>query len=270
MVEREIYSNAPIVLMAVEVRHPLCDPLERHRIHQLSSLLRDAWPLPGEINEMSVEFQAGPGISPIHQQSVSTHPRWTTRDRRTALTLRQNSLVIETTRYGSYERVRGLLEQALNARISVAPPVGIERIGLRYIDEIRVPGENGNTSPNWAKWVDSTLLGPTHIGKELNLVPAASEGVMVFSSPNNRALLLRYGAQEAYAVQSTPELRRPLPPPGPLFKLDIDSYWQSDDEVPEFEKEGILAKTDQLHEPVRGVFENLITDRLREEVLRHG
>ncbi len=71
-------------------------------------------------------------------------------------------------------------------------------------------------------------------------------------------------------MQSTPELRRPLPPPGPLFKLDIDSYWQSDDEVPEFEKKGILAKTDELHEPVRGVFENLITDRLREEVLRHG
>lgn len=270
MVEREIYLNAPIVLMAVEVRHTPCEPLERRQVSQVSSLLRDVLPLPGEINEVSVEFQTGPGGPPIHQQSVSTHPRWTTRDRRTALTFRQNSLVIETTRYGNYERVRQLLDQALNARISVSPPAGFERIGLRYIDEIRAPAENGDASPDWAKWIDSTLLGPAHIGEELDLTPAANEGVMVFSSPNNRALVLRYGAQESYAVQSTPELRRPLPPPGPLFRLDIDSYWQSDDEVPEFEKEGILAKADELHEPVRGVFESVITDQLREEVLRHG
>jgi len=268
--EREIYPNAPIVLMAVEVRHLPCDPLERRQVNQLSALLRDSWPLPSEINEVSVEFQAGPGLSPTHHQTVTTHPRWTTRDRRTALTLRQNGLVIETTRYGSYERVRALLEQALEARISIAPPAGVDRIGLRYIDEIRVPVENGNLMPNWTDWLDPALLGPAHIGLELSLVPAANEGVMVFSSPNNRALVLRYGAQEAYAVQSTPELRRPLPPPGPLFKIDIDSYWQSDDELPEFATDQILAKTDELREPVRGVFESLISDRLREEVLRHG
>ncbi|MFP7834909.1 TIGR04255 family protein [Marisediminicola sp. LYQ134] len=268
MTTREIYANPPIVLMAVEVRHPTCDPLERRQINQLSTLLRQAWPLPGEINEVSVEFQAGAGV-PAMQQTVATHPRWTTRDRRTALTVRQNSLVIETTLYGSYERVRGLLEQALVARISVAPPAGVERIGLRYVDEIRAPAENGNAMPDWMNWVDSALLGPTHIGGELNLIPAANEGVLVFSSPHNRALVLRYGAQDAYAVQSTPELRRPLPPPGPLFKLDIDSYWQSDDEVPEFTVDRILGQTDALHEPVRGVFESLITDRLRKEVLRH-
>lgn len=30
-------------------------------------------------------------------------------------------------------------------------------------------------------------------------------------------------------------LRCPLPPPGSLFKLDIDSFWQTADEVPEFD-----------------------------------
>ena len=115
-----------------------------------------------------------------------------------------------------------------------------------------------------------TLLGPSHVGNEHDLVLAVSEGLVVFSSQGNRALVLRYGAQSDYVVQSTPELRRPLPPPGPFFKLDIDSFWQAGDEVPEFDPNSILGQADMLHEPVRGVFESVITDRLREEVLRRG
>ena len=101
--------------------------------------------------------------------------------------------------------------------------------------------------------------GPLHEG-------ACARG---FSGGSDHALVLRYGAQSDYAVQSTPDLRRPLPPPGPLFKLDIDSFWQAADEVPEFDAELILRQADALHEPVRGVFESVITDRLREEVLRN-
>ncbi|MFC2725538.1 MAG: TIGR04255 family protein, partial [Bifidobacterium dentium] len=68
---------------------------------------------------------------------------------------------------------------------------------------------------------------------------------------------------------STPQLRRPLPSPGPLFKLDIDSYWQPDD-IPVFDPNRILAIADKLHDPVRSMFEGLITNRLRNEVLRRG
>lgn len=118
--------------------------------------------------------------------------------------------------------------------------------------------------------MDPVLLGPTHVGGDLGLVSARNEGLAVFSGADNSALVLRYGAQKDYAVQSTPDLRRPLPPPGPLFKLDIDSFWQAGDEVPEFDPGFVLARADELHEPVRGVFERLISDRLREEVLRRG
>lgn len=222
------------------------------------------------MNEVSVIVQAGPKSQPVQQQVTTTSARWTSRNRRTALTIRPDSLVIETTDYGSYDRVRELFDIALRARLAVAVPVGVERIGLRYIDEIRVPAENGGRAPAWEQWVDPSLLGPAHVGGDLGLVPAVSEGLFVFSSDSDRALVLRYGAQSDYAVQSTPGLRRPLPPPAPLFKLDIDSFWQTGDEVPEFDVDLILEQADALHEPVRGVFESLITGRLREEVLRRG
>lgn len=255
--------------MAIEVRHQPSEPLERKQVTLLSTLLRDLLPLPSEMNEVSVILQKDPNGQPIPQQVFNTFPRWTSRNKRTALSIRPDSLVVETTDYGNYDRVRDLLDVALSARLTVATPAGVERIGLRYIDEIRVPSDNGGVMPTWEQWVDPSLLGPAHIGSALSLMPALNEGLFVFSGESNRALVLRYGAQSDYAVQSTPELRRPLPPPGPLFKLDIDSFWQSGDEVPEFDKNLILEQADALHEPVRGVFESLITDRLREEVLRH-
>ena len=269
MREREIYPNAPIVLMAIEVRHPLCEPLDRKQVAELSMRIKQVLPLPSEMNEVSLVVQAGPDGPPVQQQVVSSFPRWSSRDKRTALSIRPDSLVIETTDYGSYDRMRELLDVALQARLAVAAPAGVERIGLRYIDEIRVPAENGSSMPTWEQWVDASLLGPAHIGAELSLVPVVNEGAFVFSGGSNHALVLRYGAQSDYAVQSTPDLRRPLPPPGPLFKLDIDSFWQAADEVPEFDVDFTLRQADALHEPVRGVFESVITDRLREEVLRN-
>ena len=265
--EREIYPNAPIVLMAIEVRHSLCQPLERKQVARVSADVTRLLPLPSELNEVSVTVQAGPGEQPVQQQVVATFPRWMSRDKRTALTVRPDSLVIETTNYGSYDRMRELLEVALRLRQAVEVPGGVERIGLRYIDEIRVPLADG--MPDWKEWVDSALLGPSDIGGDLGLAPAVNEGAIVFSHGTSSALVLRYGAQNDYAVQSTPELRRPLPPPGPLFKLDIDSFWQAGDETPEFDTGRVLERADSLHEPVRGVFEDLITDRLREEVLRN-
>jgi len=268
--DREIYPSAPIVLMAIEVRHPLCEPLDRKQVTEVSAQIKDFLPLPSEMSGISFTEQTGPDSLLSPQPAITSFPRWMSRDKRTALSVRPDSLVIETTDYGSYDRMRELLEVVLQIRLSVAVPVGVERIGLRYIDEIRVPAKNGASAPDWDQWVDASLLGPAHIGAEQGLAPVVNEGIFVFSGGRDHALVLRYGAQNNYAVQSTPDLRRPLPPPGPLFKLDIDSFWQAADEVPEFDAGFILRQADALHGPVRGVFESVITDRLREEVLRNG
>ena len=182
--------------------------------------------------------------------------------------MRQDALVLETTLYGRYERLRDLLELAIQVRAEISPPSGVDRIGLRYIDEIRVPTDNGDARITWSNWVDGSLLGPAHLGDKLGLAATASQGLTVFGGPEDRALVLRYGLQDDPAVASTPQLRRATPPPGPLFVLDIDSFWQPGADVPEMTAATVLGVVDQLHQPVREMFESLITERLREEVLR--
>lgn len=270
MRERELYPNAPIVLAAVEVRHSLCDPLESPGLARVTAAVRSELPIRGEVREMEFAFQAGPGgPASTPGQALPPAPRWSSRDKRTALTLKQDAVVVETTDYRSYERIREIVKMALEARANVGGPDGISRIGLRYIDEIRVPGTNGDDGIRWDEWVDSALLGPVSVGSELGLRPAALQGICAFAGANDRQLILRYGPRDGYAVVSTPELRRPMPDPGTFFLLDIDSFWEPTDEIPAFAPDSILSIMDGLHDPIRQVFDNLITEKLRDEVLRN-
>jgi len=52
--------------------------------------------------------------------------------------------------------------------------------------------------------------------------------------------------------------------------LDIDSFWTPEGFIPEFDPQVLVEKSEELHDPLRTLFETVITDRLRNEVLRGG
>jgi uncharacterized protein (TIGR04255 family) len=83
-------------------------------------------------------------------------------------------------------------------------------------------------------------------------------------------LIVRYGPREGFAVAPGGPLQRTTPPPGAFFLLDIDSFWLPTGDVPEFTVDMIVELCVDLHKPVSGLFERLITERLREEVLRRA
>ena len=266
----EIYPNAPIVLMVAEIKHTEHGQLDEKQSRTISEAVRETLPLREEDTEQNITFTGiTDGTQPPVQVTQTKVLRWSSRDRRTILTVKPDTISVDTTQYHRYTNIRELLGRALAALADATSLDGVTRIGLRYIDEIRVPSEDDSGLPEWGEWVDGSLLGPHGIDLGHGLSPATNEGTSVFAGDDATRLVLRYGAQDAYVVGSTLQLRRPLPSPGPLFKLDIDSYWQPED-VPEFNPDVILAMADRLHEPVRSMFEGLITDKLRNEVLRRG
>ncbi len=267
MSKREIYPNAPIVLVALEVRHSLGDPLDVRAVSKIATLLSDVLPLRSETQETSIVFTSGSAPEPSQPAVVQ---RWTSRDKRTAMTVRPEAIVVETTDYERYESLRELVGKVLKARSVTARGVGVERIGLRYIDEIRVPPDNGDTSTSWNEWVHPSLLGPRDVFSASGLTPSEHQGIALFQAGEDQVLALRYGPRKGYAVDPTLELRRPMlpPPDSPFFLIDIDSFWQPSGIWPEMDVETVLECIDRLHVPVREVFESLITDQLRKEVLR--
>jgi uncharacterized protein (TIGR04255 family) len=263
MEEREVYSNAPVVLVALEVRHPTAGSLSSAQRAAIKSMLGKRTPImrSGRLQEVTATVGA------VSDLRVEEFPRYFSRDSTSAVSIRSEAVVVETTRYVRWERLLGLVIDALQARQKIGDVDGVERVGLRLVNEIRVPVETGH---DWAPWVDGTLLGPAALGPGLGLVPQQWQGVSAFTPGPERSLVVRYGPREGYAVDPADDLKRTTPFPGPFFLMDIDSFWTPSEGVPEFDVEALLGICDELHAPVRTLFERLITERLREEVLRNG
>lgn len=262
MMDREVYPSAPVVLVALEVRHPPADTMSAAAIARAKKILGGVTPLqePQTISGFTIT-PAGPAPQP-----TETAQRFSSRDRSTAVTFRSGAVGVETTHYGRYEDLRKVVELALRAREAAGPVDGVLRVGLRYIDEIRAPAENGPLG--WSEWVDQSLLGPAPLAAAHGLNASQWQGLVVFRGANDAQLLLRYGPGEGYAVDPGGELRRPAPAPGPFFLMDIDNFWVPE-AVPDFNVAALLQRCDDLHRPVRALFESLITEKLRKEVLRH-
>jgi len=268
MEEREVYPNAPLVLVALEVRHPMADPVTHAQRLKIKRQLAAQVPImrTGQLTQVTAVQAAGASAAPPEVR-VEEFPRYFSRDNTMAVSVRAEAVVVETTRYLHWEQLRALAAEVLETRREVGGVDGVERVGLRYINEVRVSGEPVH---DWASWVDPTLLGPALIGEQVGLVADQWQGITAFTPGRERTVVLRHGPREGFAVDPAGDLKRSTPTPGPFFLLDIDSFWAPGEGIPEFDVETLLATCDELHTPVRRLFECLITDRLRKEVLRRA
>jgi uncharacterized protein (TIGR04255 family) len=262
MSDYEVYPNAPVVLVAMEVRHPVAEPLSPPERRELKRALAGRVPI--ERSGQNIEFMVNVGVD--QSAKVEEFPRFFSRDNTLSVSYRRGAVVVESTRYVGWSDFRTLAELAFDALQRVTPIDGVERIGLRYIDEIRVP----EAEPDWAQWMDGALLGPTAFSDVIKLPLTQWHDTVVYGAQPGSAVVLRYGPREGFAVDPTSGLRRDAVASGPFFLVDIDSFWIPDDGTPEFRTPEVLSRADELHQPVRALFEGMITDRLREEVLRNG
>ena len=63
-------------------------------------------------------------------------------------------------------------------------------------------------------------------------------------------------------------LRRTMPAQqGPFFLLDIDSFWTPLGSIPEYDRNTVLTTFEDLYEPARTVFQEMLTSRLKDDLL---
>lgn len=261
----EVYPNAPLVLATVEVRHPAAPPLTATERTAVKEALAKWTPILRSTNQVSFEAIVGSAADAHHQTSVEEFPKYFSRDNMLAVSLRTASTVIETTRYEGWTSFLELIHETLTTRIAASQLDGIERIGIRCINEIRIPGD---TPSDWSDWLNPPIVPSPSLESAAGMPVTQWQGATIFGQQPGNAVVLRYGLRDGYAVASTPELRRELPNPGPFMWIDIDSFWTPGEETPEFDLDRTVDICDKLHDPVRTIFESLITDRLRDEVLR--
>ncbi len=272
--DREIYPAAPLRFVAFELTFPPVPSLQDETAkREIYARLRGTFPIPaatpasmgGFSLQLSPTGVAAP--APLRAGSfagLATGLRMMNRDRTASATLNADSILVETSAYVRYEDFREMVRVALEALVAVEELPGVQRIGLRYIDEVRIP--EVERPADWAPYVAPCLQGPVSL---INADAKVTQGLVEYQLAEQRALILRYGATSGWSVDPNGPLRLKSAASGPYFLLDIDSFWSSlEDLVPEFSLDVALTLCNELHLPVRQVFEAAITDKLRNDVLR--
>ena len=260
----DLYPNAPLRFVAFEARFPQAPSFTATvPPEHLRRALRHRFPRNEVASVQSLEI--GPGAV---RQGAETRHRFMTKDRTMSVTLGAQTLIVETTSYVQFERFRDTIEEVASAVERLDEVSGLLRVGLRFIDEVRLPV--AVTALNqWAAYVDPSLTSAVGLvpGSPLQLV-----GMIETTIAEQRSLVMRYGAQpRGRIVDPNGPLRIPHDDPEdqPLFFIDIDSCWTSpEDDLPPFDTTTILGICNELHVPTREVFESSITEKLRQDVFR--
>src|SRR5262249_46286372 len=132
MAVRENFPNPPVRLVSFELRYPI-----RRRVATRS--VWDAFEEVFAVDLPVVELL----IRENDELQLPTRPsdpvlRRTSIDRDKAVTLRYGALSIETTAYSSYEDLRACIGAGIKALESIPSTSRVIRLGLRYINEVRV------------------------------------------------------------------------------------------------------------------------------------
>ncbi|MDN6534086.1 MAG: TIGR04255 family protein [Yaniella sp.] len=260
MTQREIYPNAPISLVVAEIRHPMLSDLTSAELGDLKSAFSLTLPILRWDEHVDIDIPTG-------SRRVFRFPRFASRDLHHSVTVRPDALIVESMVYTGWEDFRQHVVTAMQAHDAVKPLEGIERSGLRYIDEIRL--SDAYDSIDWADWVADDLIGPKSVEGVLDAPIEQSQGTAIVQVSPSISYTVRYGAARGQAVVSTDNLVRADEMRGDYFLLDLDGAWLPPQRsVPEFDIDAVTETLDELHQPIGALFESLITERLRDEVLR--
>ena len=256
------HASAPVVLVTMEIRHPATDSLTESSTAALKELLVDELPI--ERQAQDAAWTVNPGGGPT--LATESFTRYLNQDNTLAASMRIQAIAIESTAYSDFETLLEVAMRVLDARQQVSPVAGVERVGLRYILELRASvGADGRVE--WADWIAEPLLGPQRIAPH-SLSLTELQGAAVFQETQpGKSMIVRYGPGMGQALDPNFYLRRTLPvDEGPFFLLDIDSFWTPFGQIPEYDRDTVLSTFEALSDPAHTAFAQMLSSRLRDEL----
>ena len=146
--------------------------------------------------------------------------------------------------YSGWSTFQPLIERVWGAYVSEAKPEGIARIGLRYVNDLRIINADPLNPEAYLNFYP-------HIGSELpqDYIDASMSVLFVEGVDSLEAL------RAQFSTLRIPEEKRAT------LALDLDCF--SSDKA-QIGLSDALSRVEQFHERVRAVFEACITDKLRD------
>ncbi len=257
--KREVFAQPPVVLVTAEVRFTDAPRLrQRETLDGVSIAFDRRFPLSTPLGGVGL-VSAAPGVAPqlAQRQGVVLRDAAGTG----AVTVTPSSLSYQTTDYRGFDAVRDVLTEACQTLTQLDVRPAVTRIGLRYVDEVRVPEAPGDLS-GWARWVEPALLAPLTVGGA-GLVGHGVQGAATFGLERGR-LDFRFSTFTAGATGVPAHLRRRPFTPGPFFALDFDGFEEFGADPAVLLDAAVVADVlPALHHAAGSAFQRSITDDAR-------
>ncbi len=164
-------------------------------------------------------------------------------------------IYVATRRYEGYAPLRDQFLELMDAVTALYPGLRVRRLGMRYINEIKLPEADagpGLGADFWQRYVNPLLLGGLRF--------AANDGALARHMCTTE---LNYGTDRATIRYGIFNSEYPKPNRRREFILDVDTFCLAD-----LAPAGLEAKLDDYHKAACQVFEAAVTDALRDRMGR--
>lgn len=257
---REVFVDAPLAIVTAEVQLNYEPRINDEAIRaKFAEEIRSQ--LPVLERQVVNAFTLQP--NEVLQQDSIQQIRATSLDKRVTVTLHQTSLSVsmDGRAYSGFNSFTPFFDAALAALEKTLDSVVVKRVGLRYIDEIRVDTPPEHTG-GWSPWINEALLAPVMAYGDSQA--EVLRGNVLYNPGDDRKVIFNWGEFIGSSVvgPDVPFHDATLAP-SKLFLLDVDSAWEPRDFV--LLDQGHISKIiDRLHDPIGEIFQWSITEQARE------
>lgn len=254
--ERVGFEQSPLVLTVCQVRYsPMLAVSHPPAVAPFQQAIMDQYPIAAQQQEQNVQIHVE-GNPDLNQASIQSSLgaiawRFGDLDETWTVVLTPEFLTLETRVYRDFSDFADRMERLLGALDKTIHPVVGLRIGLRYVNEIRL-AEN-----EWRAAIRSDLLGPLAI-PQFGAVAKQSIQHLQFVEPNGIRVNMQHGLFPNGSVVNP----RPgeAPPDGPFYLLDFDVYQEFKPGSLSLKPRTVLGHVWQFHEVVSRLFRWSVTE----------
>ena len=212
---------------------------------EITQNIMKEYPLSTPRDAFTSEVHIDAAKGEIRQNSIK-FKEWLfeSRNRDKRILLSRDAVTLEYDAYHTYEEFKSQFINLTGAIEKTFQNLQIKRLGLRYINEIAIPGPNPF---NWKNYLNKNLLGILDVPEEKRHISRAFQVLELNFDEFN--LKFQYGMHN-------PDF--PAPIKKKIFVLDYDAYIDGlvmIDELP--------TQCEKFHNRIEYLFEKSITDRLR-------
>lgn len=256
---REIFAQSPLALVTAEIRFTDAARLRQQQTKdEVTIALEGRFPFAVPLQQADVNLT--PSAAPQIQQRAGVVLK-NTKSTET-LTIMSESVTYETTSYVSFDELLESVVAACDALAASKVKPALQRVGLRYIDEVRVPDPITDVR-QWGRWIDHRLVDHLIVGPEGRPATMA-QSVSTFDLGEGRGLNFRSAALNQGPIVVPHFLKRPAIESGPFFVLDFDGFqdFAQGQPVP-LDSDLVRDALSAVHVPCGTAFQRAITDDAR-------